>query len=420
MVEPRNKIQVFEYGTLHYGNSYEGILFTKQHFDQLARLNDLHKNKYFTILYNGIRFSHYVGILQVDKLCIEVLPKSDYEDRDKAVWQSVLIDMLKVTKKLRVENTGSAYVNKQQVHLLDIYFEWFLNEVSTLIRNGLIQQYYKETKNVKALKGKLEFAGHLQLNSVHKERFYTTHSVYKKDHLVHQILNCALQVVEYFSNGTLLYAKCKSVQLDFPDVSTIKVTSSTFSKLIYSRKTAPYKTALELARLIILNYAPNIVTGGEKMMALMFNMNKLWEEYVLVQLKNHTRNTSIKVSGQESKAFWKNNSLRPDIVIRNGSKTYILDTKWKCPSNATATISDLRQMYAYCRFWNAQKALLLYPGKERKSEYEDYNTDDYHLLDDNSLSKVNHQCRMEFVSVLNEKGYLSTNFGERILALLDN
>lgn len=420
MGEPRNKIQVFEHGTLYYGNYYEETLFTKQHFDQLTRLNDLHRNKYFTILHNGIRFSHYVGILQVDELCIEVLPKSDYENRDKAVWQSVLIDMLKVTKKLRVENTGTAYVNKQQVHLLDIYFEWFLNEVSTLIRNGLIKQYYKETTNIKALKGKLEFSGHIQRNSIHKERFYTTHNVYRKDHLIHQILNCALQVIEHFSNGTHLYGKCKSIQLDFPEVSTIRATSSTFSKIIYSRKTAPYKTALELARLIILNYAPNIISGGEKMLALMFNMNMLWEEYVLIQLKNHTRNTSIKVSGQESKAFWNNNSLRPDVVIRNGSKTYILDTKWKRPTKATTMVSDLRQMYAYCRFWDAKKALLLYPGKENKSEYESYKTDDYQREDDNSLSKVNHQCKMGFVSVLDEKGNLSTNFGERILALLEN
>ena len=35
-------------------------------------------------------------------------------------------------------------------------------------------------RNSEALKGKLEFAGHIQKNVIHKERFYTTHQVYDK------------------------------------------------------------------------------------------------------------------------------------------------------------------------------------------------------------------------------------------------
>ena len=44
----------------------------------------------------------------------------------------------------------------------------------------------------------------------------------------------------------------------------IKVTVETFDKINFSRKEKTYTYALELARLIILNYSPDIATGREK------------------------------------------------------------------------------------------------------------------------------------------------------------
>ena len=229
-------IQVFEHQTLYYGTEYKGVPFKEKHFQSLVKLNDLHDNQYFTIIHKGIKFKQFVGVIQVDGLTIEILPKIDNNTQDKNVWQKVLIEMLRVTKKLKVQKVGEADVNKQNIHLLDIYFEWYLNEVQLLIHQGLIKQYYKETSNVKALKGKLEFPGHISKNLVHKERFYTTHQVYDKDHLIHQLLHQALSIIEKCTKGTYLYSKCQTVQLDFPEVTAIQATESTFSKVLKNRK----------------------------------------------------------------------------------------------------------------------------------------------------------------------------------------
>ena len=195
MLQSKNIIQVFEYNSLQYGTEYNGVLFKESHFNALVKFNELHQNRYFSIGYKKITFKNYVGVLQVDGLVIEVLPKIDQYETNTVLWQSVLIQMLKVTKKLKVNTVGEAQIKKQNIHLLDIYFEWFLNEVELLIRQGLIKQYYKENKNIKALKGKLEFSGHHSKNLVHKERFYTSHQVYEKDHLIHQVIGQALEIV---------------------------------------------------------------------------------------------------------------------------------------------------------------------------------------------------------------------------------
>jgi 5-methylcytosine-specific restriction enzyme subunit McrC len=393
MGKPVNKIQVFEHQTLYYGREYNGVSFNEIHFNAFAKLNECHDNKYFTIVHKGVKFTQYVGVVQIDGLCIEILPKADHSSEDKKVWQGVLIEMLRVTKRLKVDNVGHANVNKQNIHLLDIYFEWYLNEVQLLIHQGLIKQYYKETNNVKALKGKLEFAGHIQKNLIHKERFYTTHQVYEKDHLVHQVLGQALCIIEQFSKGNHLYSKCKSVQLDFPEVKVIQANEVTFAKIPKSRKTAPYKTALEIARLIILNFAPNVSSGKENMLALLFDMNSLWEEYVLVCLKK-ANYLNLAIHGQKSKTFWNGITIRPDIVIEKADETFIIDTKWKNINGTKPSTDDLRQMYVYNDYWKSTKAMLLYPSNTTTFTKADF-------IPFNKITEIkHHECGLGKISIL--------------------
>lgn len=408
-------IQVFEHSFLAIGD--QG--FENRHFVALSKLNALHDYQYFDLKHNGVVFKQFVGVIQVDGLTIEILPKIDRDEtestKNKKKWHNVLLEMLKVTRKLKIQQVGQANVSRQSIHLLDIYFEWFLNEVQVLIHQGLIKQYYSKTDNVKALKGKLEFSGHIQKNLVHKERFYTTHQVYEKDHLVHQILGQALGVIERLSKGTYLYSKCKTVQLDFPDVKSIRANESTFSKIPKSRKTASYETALSIARLIILNYAPNISSGSEKMLALLFDMNRLWEEYVLVKLKQACQNKDIEVYGQNTTSFWNTISIRPDIVVKKKSDNtitdvFIIDTKWKNIDQSQPSTHDLRQMYVYNEYWESKKSLLLYPsGKDEKTRFDQFqplkNKEDHH------------RCGLGKISVLDEDGKLHRDLGHKILEL---
>jgi 5-methylcytosine-specific restriction enzyme subunit McrC len=382
-----NTIQVFEHSFLPIEGKFE-----QHHYVALSKLNALHQYKYFDLKHNGIVFKQYVGVIQVDGLTIEILPKIDNDGKSEAVWQSALIEMLRVTRKLKIQKVNEANVNKQQIHLLDIYFEWFLNEVQLLLHQGLIKQYYKETSNVKALKGKLEFAGHISKNLVHKERFYTTHQVYDKDHLVHQVLFKALDIIEKCTKGNYLYSKCKTVQLDFPEVKSITVNEATFSKLPKNRKTAPYETALAIARLIILNYAPNVSSGSERMLALLFDMNSLWEEYILVRLQQVAVEKGFTVYGQNSKTFWKNISIRPDIVLEKGNEKYIIDTKWKNIDYSEPSTHDLRQMYVYNEYWESKKAMLLYPSNITK----DITDDDFVPFENKK-----HACSLGKISVFN-------------------
>lgn len=405
-------ITVFEHQRLYVGQHS----FKQTHLDALLKLNEYHDGKYFEPISKGIKFNQFVGVIQVDGITIEIHPKADKEDEDNK-WKGVLIKMLKACGRLKAASFGAANVKRQHLNLLEVYFELFLLEVESLLRKGVIKKYRKQTHNTKALKGKLEFAGHIRHNAIHKERFYTTHQVYDSNHLLHQVLYKALTIVDQFTMGTRLKDLSNRVLLNFPKVDRKTITTQQLNSITLNRKSSSYTGALELARLIILNYSPDISSGKEKMISLLFDMNVLWEEYILKQLQKACYGSDIEVSSQESKSFWGSNSLKPDVVLRKGSQTFIIDTKWKRPNKSSASVNDLRQMYAYCRFWNAEKALLLYPGDAKGNHFKSYLTDDYGLDEKENHSQIKHQCKMGFVSVL-EGEELDENLGEKVLSLL--
>jgi 5-methylcytosine-specific restriction enzyme subunit McrC len=85
-------------------------------------------------------------------------------------------------------------------------------------------------------------------------------------------------------------------------------------------------------------------------LALIFDMNVLWEKWVLRQIQKIAP-PEWNVSGQYSANFWTPDSrfgyskkLRPDIIIETRSSKCILDTKWKMPKDNKPCDDDLKQM----------------------------------------------------------------------------
>ena len=381
-------IQVFEYQKLRYDDS--GI-FRKNHFDAMVKFNELHQNKYFTIIHKGIRFGSYVGVIQIGGLTIEILPKADNnENADKNLWQNVLLNMLKVCKHIQVESISETQLKKRYQSILDVYFELYLNEVERLVKKGLIKKYRKNQSNQKSLKGKLLFAQNIQQNLVHKEHFYCKHQVYDKNHLLHQILFKGLLVLKTFVNDSFK-DKLNRLLFEFQDFENINIQKKHFNKIIIDRKNNDYQKAIDIAKIIILNYSPSLNYGSDNLLTLLFDMNTLWEEYIFRILQKH-KTDEIEVSFQNSDKFWENKRIRPDIVLKTKAETFVIDTKWKIIKANNPSDDDLKQMFVYNLHWKAEKTLLLYP----KTNQIDSNFGTFHF---DNLGK---KCKLGFVDITNE------------------
>ena len=388
-MQSKKFIQVFEHQRLKYDDSGD---FQKLHFDAMVKFNELHQNKYFTIGHNGIVFKNYVGVVQIGGLTIEILPKADKKaDADKNLWQSVLLNMLKVCRRIRVESVSETQLKKRHHSILDVYFEMYLTEIERLVSKGLIKRYQKNQSNQNALKGKLLFAKNIQQNLVHRERFYCEHQVYDRNHLMHQILYKGLRILKTFVNDALK-DRLNRLLFEFQEIENIEISEKHFRKIVFDRKNSDYQKAFDIAKIIILNYSPSLNYGSENLLTLLFDMNALWEEYIFRILQKHKKDEE-KVSRQDSKKFWKNKCIRPDIIFKTEEETFVIDTKWKIIETNNPSDEDLKQMFVYNLHWDAEKALLLYPKTgQTDSSFEEFH---YDKLDPKKKKK----CKTGFVDI---------------------
>jgi 5-methylcytosine-specific restriction enzyme subunit McrC len=118
--------------------------------------------------------------------------------------------------------------------------------------------------------------------------------------------------------------------------------------------------------MLLLNYHPDVSRGNNDVLALMFDMNVLWERFVYASLRKHLPQ-DIEVRAQQAKAYWKREgsnrtTIRPDIVVMSGHLSFVLDTKWKTIDARKISSADLHQMYVYHEYFDARKVALIFPS----------------------------------------------------------
>ena len=373
----KRHITVFEHQALRLNQEIDGVRFDLNRLKALQNYYGESGVPYFSLIHNGVRFNEYVGVIQIGDIVIEVLPKADNSFSgvsEKKLWRDILIDMLFTVGIFDIHAPSSSALKLKSNSILDLYFELFINEVEYLLHNGLVKQYRKKEGNVTALKGSLQFGRHIQQNLTHQERFYVCHTTFDVEHKLHFIIYKTICLLKQINSNAAIHSRIGALLLNFPEMSDLKVAENTFDRIVYNRKTLIYKKSIDIARLLLLHYHPDVSRGKDNVLALMFDMNYLWEQFVFVSLRKYKESTTT-ITSQISKSFWKPQSgyrtkIRPDIVVNKDKENcVVLDTKWKNLNGYNPSPDDLRQMYVYHQYFNAQRVALVYPGSvtERNS-----------------------------------------------------
>jgi len=360
-------ISVFEHDRLILGTGKRDLTET-----ELAVLQLFHSTKgslYYSLIFEGIKFSSFVGVLQVGALTIEILPKADRypgTDDELSVWQKRLVAMLRAVGVLPLQSPSSSSLQLKANSLLDMYFSVFVEETERLLRQGLIKQYRTIESNSLALKGKLLVGKQIQKNFAHQERNYIAHTIYDTANLLNGIIYEALKVLRRINTSMTLQNRINTLLLNFPEQEPVHASDSLFDKISFNRKTEKYRSALTIARLILLNYHPDVRQGSNHLLAILFDMNALWERFIYHSLLRYQKDDE-EIRAQNIKPFWQpsggdETTIRPDIVISRKHSCVVLDTKWKNLKDANPSANDLRQLYVYHHYYQADRVALIYPG----------------------------------------------------------
>ncbi|MDD4096197.1 MAG: McrC family protein [Oscillospiraceae bacterium] len=353
---------------------------------------------------------NYVGLITMaDGTVIEILPKIAGGNLSEGDTKQIFLEMLKTLKDVSFKNFNVSSLRTDRLSLLEIFIKMFIDEVAILTKQGLKASYMPVEANERFYKGKLLASQNIKYNLVSRERVFVRYDDFNinrpENRLIKSTLNFLLKTTGDGNNRR----NAMRLLSFFDGVEYSKSVDADFSKCFADRSMNHYEKAISWCRVFLKGNSFTAFAGSAVALALLFPMEKVFESFIAAKLRKHigndinlrTQDTRYSLFDSPIRAF----ALRPDLVLEFSGNTVVMDTKWKLLSDNARNIgisqSDMYQMYAYSKKYDAERIVLLYPHSDAVSK-----TDIRYVSDDN----VN--VRVSFVDLRNVDDSISKLLSE--------
>jgi len=324
-----------------------------------------------------ISAKNYVGVICMnDGTEIEILPKiysSEVSNQEET--KRIFLNMLRTIKDIPYKTFNISKLKTEHINIFEVFIRMFIDEANAIIKKGLKSSYFTVSGNETFFKGKLQFSQHIKNNYIHKERAYVEYDVFSFNRPENKLVKSTTEYLMQHTASAESRKKLTNIMYAFDGVEKSNNYVSDFSRCVSDRTMSGYDTVLKWCRVFLMNKSFTAFKGSDVAFALLFPMEQVFESYVAYKLKRalageyqvKVQDKGLYLFDYPSKKF----SLRPDIVVKNNrdGSIAILDTKWKLLSqsyhNYGISQSDMYQMYAYQKKYEADQMILVYPLNEK-------------------------------------------------------
>ena len=329
-----------------------------------------------------LQAQNYVGLIQTkDATTIEIIPKIQNISEEES--KKILLKMLKTLKKSPFKTLQKAKLKSSKMPLLEIFISMFLEELTLLVRKGIRSDYLAREENLHFLKGKLKIAKQIKQNAIHKERFFVEYEEFSSDRVENRLIKTALEFLYKKSKLNKNQQRIREFLFIFDDVSSSKNIKNDFKSVKLDRQMRKYEQILLWAETFLFKNSFSPHSGKDIALALLFDMNLLFESYVGAYLKKKGFDVRSQDKGKYLVEQPNRYALRPDFVINKDKESEIVaDTKYKnIKEQKDISQADMYQLYAYGTKYKQTKQLyLIYPkSEELELERCSYIEDELHL-----------------------------------------
>lgn len=324
-----------------------------------------------------LKLDNYVGVLETP--CgtrIEILPKHFEEGDCIQESRALLRRMIQKSLNLPTREAGTTALQRFDTPLTEWVMSRFLEALDHLIKRGLRFDYQRVEEEQRYLRGQLNTALQMRQPAGRQHYFQIRHDIFLPNRPENRLLKTALDVVcktTQDPGNWRLSHELRSMLLDIPNS---RDTAQDFRQWRNDRIMAHYQPVKPWCELIIQQQTPLAVAGEWQGMSLLFPMEKLFERYVAACLRDslptgatlHVERKSEYLCDHNGRSVFQ---LRPDLSITYGTKSWILDTKWKRldsqrgNQNYGLQQSDFYQMFAYGHKYLAGQGdlILIFPKR---------------------------------------------------------
>lgn len=295
----------------------------------------------------------YVGLVKAGPHTVQILPKVYDEDTENLGY---LLALLHYTRKLRIHPSEVAEFGSSIGSFLEVWIRHFALELNRLLRTQYKQRYVEVEERVSFLRGKLLPERELDGSAKLSARYACRYELFTPDHLLNRTLkfcnSLLLRQTSSASNRKILSQN----NVLLADVALMPVHTEEVERIQIDRLSRDYGPILDLCRLLLSNSTIDLRAGRISQLAIVFDMEKLFEEFVAEFLRRNATDitlgesdhlTSVSVKKRVGRLFGQVR-MEPDLVLRSARRTVLLDTKYKSLSPGEGpSRDDLYQMYAY-------------------------------------------------------------------------
>ncbi|AUD01730.1 McrC family protein [Spirosoma pollinicola] len=326
-----------------------------------------------------IRVRNYVGLLTLpDGSQLEILPKIE----NQANAKPLLLNMLRYLRHSPFRTIRVAQSKAVKMPLWEVFITAFLDTIEPLAQQGIQRAYVSVDSNERFWKGKFQATRQQRENGFHAERLAVMYDTLTANVPPNRILKSALLYLNGKSADKANQYRIRQLLWVLDEVPpTESITNDLTAIRRNSRLFARYEAALLWAKTLLLGQGLGVRSGNTSSLSLLFPMERVFEDYVAYGLRTYWPNAD-EVRVQESSVHLVEEHvgipkfrLRPDIIIRHNDRVFILDTKWKQvngqqPGENEVTgsygieQSDLYQLFAYGKKYDADDLFLIYPANE--------------------------------------------------------
>ena len=197
-------IQVFEFDTI----PPDAIRLTPSDERMLQRFNNLTRNENgndaITITYGKITTYSYVGIIQIGRTRIEILPKLCDPDRSCSLQEHDPTIIRNTRKNLfsMLSFSGLVPVYKGEISTYDEtkdFFEFwislFLKDLEKALIAQLNREYVSREDELSFIRGKIDFNKEFRKLPSERNRFSCIYDDFSPDNILNQIIKAALKKI---------------------------------------------------------------------------------------------------------------------------------------------------------------------------------------------------------------------------------
>lgn len=317
----------------------------------------------------GLKAGPVVGVLSVPGVSIEILPKINGAMNDV---RQALLRMIATAFQLPLSTSDQASMSVQHRDLLEILINLFTDRLREASRRGLPHRYRLREENLPFLKGKLNANRQLLLHFSRADLLACQFDELSEDTPLNRVLKATIGLLHNLVRRSSTKRLLNELRARFEAVSDSAFPLQEPVRL--DRTNTLFHEIYQLARLFLSGNWQNTLVGDHKGVALLFQMNILFELFISQCIRRSLGAGSVSIQSRSQFALEDGSkgifNLRPDIIV-NGH--VVIDTKWKVLKEMDerrlgVSQADVYQMLAYSQAYDASKLVLLYPWHESLGE----------------------------------------------------